>query len=303
MQKGISTITLGANFHPLGLKITSPNEYEGNFGLELLLMNESDIQPTVNSTDMHGINDINYALYDGCGYEFRPRYSNIYKHAQSIYSPENPNNYPSNYIVNPTNQINKQLIFDEEYNFKRIIASILSKTCTVSTIAKKLSSSMKSNKTRKAIAEYNKILRTIHILRTIDDLSYRQDIQVALNRGESYHQLVDAIRFVNGGRIMAKTEQEQIIFKESARLVANIIIYYNSFILSQFYTQKMKQGQHRQIEALKRVSPIAWTNINFYGKYELNDITSGMSVSKLVDMIKNETLIDEILNEQDLDGF
>ncbi len=196
-----------------------------------------------------------------------------------------------------------QLILDEETNMKRIIASILSKTCTVSTIVKKLSSSMKSNKTRKAISEYNKILRTIHILRTINDLSYRQDIQVALNRGESYHQLVDAIRFVNGGRITAKTEQEQIIFKESARLVANIIIYYNTFILSQFYIQKLKQGQKKQIDALKRVSPNAWTNINLYGKYELYDITSSTSVSKLVDMIKNETLIDEILDEQDLDEF
>ena len=162
---------------------------------------------------------------------------------------------------------------------------------------------MKSNKTRKAIAEYNKILRTIHILRTINDLSYRQDIQVALNRGESYHQLVDAIRFVNGGRITAKTEQEQIIFKESARLVANIIIYYNSFILSEFYTQKLKQDQQKQIDALKRVSPNAWTNINFIGKYDLNNITSSTSINKLVDMIKNETLIDEILNEQDLDEF
>lgn len=160
---------------------------------------------------------------------------------------------------------------------------------------------MKSNKTRKAIAEYNKIPRTIHILRTINDLSYRQDIQVALNRGESYHQLVDVIRFVNGGRITAKTEQEQIIFKESARLVANIIIYYNSFILSQFYIQKLKQGQHKQIEALKRVSPIAWTNVNLYGKYELNDITSSTSINQIVDLVKNETLIDEFLNEQDFD--
>ena len=59
----------------------------------------------------------------------------------------------------------------------------------------------------------------------------------------------------------------------------------------------MKQGQQKQIDALRRVSPIAWTNINFYVKYELNNITASTSINKLVDMIKNETLIDE----QDLD--
>lgn len=48
-------------------------------------------------------------------------------------------------------------MIDEAFNIKRIVASMMTKTCTVSTIVKKLSSSMKSNKTRKAIAEYNKI--------------------------------------------------------------------------------------------------------------------------------------------------
>ncbi len=97
------------------------------------------------------------------------------------------------------------------------------KTGTVSNIVKKLTSSMKSNKTRKAIAEYNKILRTIHILKTINSLKYRQNIQIALNRGESYHQLAGNISYANGGKIIAKTEREQLIFKECARLVCNII--------------------------------------------------------------------------------
>ena len=138
-------------------------------------------------------------------------------------------------------------------------------------------------------------------MRTINDLSYRQDIQVALNRGESYHQLVDVIRFVNGGRITAKTEQEQIIFKEATRLVANIIIYYNRFILSQFYIQKLKQGPYTQVEALKRVSTIAWVNMNLYGKYDLSNIASSTSMSQIMDILKNETLIDEFLNEQGLE--
>lgn len=86
-------------------------------------------------------------------------------------------------------------------------------------------------------------------------------------------------------------------------MVANIIIYYNSFILSQFYIQKLKQGQQKQIEALKRVSPIAWTNVNLYGKYEQNDITSSTKINQIVDLVKNKTLIDKFLNKEDLDEF
>lgn len=293
MNKGISVMTLDANFLPLAIKIVSPNEYEGNFGLELLLMNESDIQPLINSTDTHGINEINYALYDCCGYDFQPRYRNIYEKAQIIHSPKSPNDYAENYIIKPTRQIKTQLILDEEFHMKRIIASILSKTCTVSTIVKKLSSSMKSNKTRKAFAEYNKILRTTHILRTINNLKYRQNIMIALNRGESYHFLASAVSFANAGRILAKTEQEQLVSKECSRLVCTMIIYYNSFILSQYYEQKMKLKQHKQIEALKHVSPIAWVNVNLYGKYELKNISSRTSFNKIIEMIKNEVIIDD----------
>ena len=64
---------------------------------------------------------------------------------------------------------------------------------------------------------------------------------------------------------------------------------------------KEAKEQQKQIEALKRVSPIAWTNVNLYGKYELNDITSSTSINQIVDLVKNETLIDEFLNEQNFD--
>ena len=117
---------------------------------------------------------------------------------------------------------------------KRIAASIMLKTGSVSNIVKKLSA-MTSNRTRKAVAEYNNMLKTIYTLKTINILKYRQNIQIALNRGESYHQLASNVSYANAGKIIAKTEREQLIFKECTRLVCNIIIYYNSKIVSHFY--------------------------------------------------------------------
>ncbi|MFC1659592.1 Tn3 family transposase [Pseudomonadota bacterium] len=151
---------------------------------------------------------------------------------------------------------------------------------------------MKSNKTRKAIAEYNKILRTIHILNTIGSNDYRQNRQIALNRGESFHQLSGSVGYGNNGKIIAKTEQDQIIFKECTRLVCNIIIYYNSYILSKFYLEKQKLNQTAQIEALKRISPVAWTHINLYGKYDFNRISTPTSFNRLNEIIKDDVLVE-----------
>ena len=70
---------------------------------------------------------------------------------------------------------------------------------------------------------------------------------------------------------MAKTEIDQIIFKECTRLVCNIILYYNSVILSQIYTNFLKNGDHAQISALKHISPASWINFNLYGLFELKN--------------------------------
>ena len=63
-------------------------------------------------------------------------------------------------------------------------------------------------------------------------------LTLVLNRGKSYHQLAGNVSYAHGGKIIAKTEREQLIFKECARLVCNVIIYYNSQILSHFYLEK-----------------------------------------------------------------
>lgn len=146
---------------------------------------------------------------------------------------------------------------------------MLDKRCSVSTIVKKLSSSLKSDRTRKAFAEYNKLLRSIHILKSINRPEYRQNIQKELNRTELYNYLTGEVSYAHKGKIMAKTELDQIIYKECSRLVCNAILYYNSVILSHLYMSFLEKGQHSQIELLKHISPISWININLYGTFEL----------------------------------
>ena len=213
-----------------------------------------------------------------------------------MHSLKSSKDYPQNYIIKTSNKINLDLILEEEINIKRIAASIMLKTGTVSNIVKKLNT-MRSNKTRKAIAEYNKILKTIHILKFINSLKYRQNIQIALNRGESYHQLAGNVSYANSSKIIAKTERKQLIYKECTRLICNVIIYYNSYILSKFYLEKQKLNQNNQIDALKRISPIAWQHINLYGKYEFDKLSIPLSFNKLNDIIKDDILIEENLCE------
>ena len=290
-DKGISALTMSANFQALAFKAISPNEYEGHHNLELFLMNESDIQPNYQSSDNHGVNDINFALLDFFGVQFAPRFANLNYKSQFLCGEKEIKDYPKNWVLKPSHVINQKLILEEDMNIKRVIASLALKKTTVSTIVRKISTSPKSNKTRKALAEFDKIIRSIYILNYIDDLNLRQYVQKAVNRQELYHKLRRKVGFDNGGKIMVKSETEQVEYQECNRLICNMIVYYNSYVLSEFLKQKETLGQVDQIQALQQISPIAWRHINFYGKYEFESHKNNVDFDKINEVLAGINLI------------
>lgn len=290
LGKGLVSITLTANYQPLRTKIISPNEYEGYHNLELLLMNQSGIQPQIHSTDSHGLTDISFALYDSCGFDFSPRMTNLNNRAQSIYSARNPAYYSDKYWIKPSKMINKQLILDEAQNIRRIAASLVEKKATVGNTVKKLCNMKKRNNTMRALSEYDKIIRSIHILKTINDPKYRQATEISLNRGEALQQLKRATGYAHFGKIRVKDEVEQLNFQLCNQIICNAIVFYNSYLLSIFFDDKLDQQDYEQIDMLKRVSPISWHHINLYGKYDFEKNNSKFEQSLVEDFLKGKKL-------------
>jgi len=118
--------------------------------------------------------------------------------------------------------------------------------------------------------EYDNIIRSLYLLDYIDSLSLRRNVQKALNRGESYHQLRRVVFHANFGKLRFKAEYEQQVWGECSRLVTNCIIYYNAAILSNLLAYREHIGDHEAMAQLKRVSPVAWQNINLQGRFQFN---------------------------------
>jgi|APLak6261663012_1056037.scaffolds.fasta_scaffold01529_1 TnpA family transposase len=272
--KTLSVISNHANYQPLELKVIAPNEYEGYYTLELLLMNESNIKPTIHSTDTHGITAVNFLVMALSGYDFAPRIANIKETFSKFVGASNLNLYPKEWKIKPSKKIDKQLILSEKNNIIRVIASLNLKTGSVSTIIKKLSNSKKRhNRLIKAMCEFDKLLKTIHILKYIDSDNYRKEIHTALNRGEEYHNMSRHVNFGSLGKIKAKSEEKQNIYQQCNRLICNSIIYYNCYVLSRIIEEKEKQGNFEFINKLKKISPISWEHVNLFGKYDFDDIS------------------------------
>jgi hypothetical protein len=123
-----------------------------------------------------------------------------------------------------------------------------------------------------------------YLLNYIDSLKLRQNIQKALNRGESYHKLKKAISYANFGKLHYKTEYEQQIWSASSRLLANCIIYYNATILSKLLYNNRKNESI--LESLRKISPISWQHINLFGHFEFNKNPESVNIDKIIENLE-----------------
>jgi TnpA family transposase len=268
LKKGIVSYTLVANHVPVNAQIIGANEHESHYVFDILFNNTTDIQPEIHSTDTHGTNQVNFAILHLFGYQFAPRYRDICGEVRnSLYGFKHPSHYKEE-LITPIRKINTELIVDESENIQRIILSLAQKTTTQSIVIGKLSAYARKNKTKRALWEYDNIIKSLYLLDYIDSPPLRRNVQRALNRGENYHKLRRAVSHANFGKLRFKTEQEQQLWNECSRLITNSIIYYNASILSALLAYKENGEDGQEAALLKQVSPVAWQHINLFGRYE-----------------------------------
>jgi TnpA family transposase len=264
-------------------RIIGANEHESHYVFDVLFNNTTDIQPDVHSTDTHGTNEVNFALLHVFGYQFAPRYRDIYETVRtSLYGFQHPSQY-GEMLLKPMRKINTRLIVEEWEQMQRIFVSLALETTTQSIIVGKLSAYARRNNTRRALWEYDHILRSLYLLEYIDSPPLRRNVQRALNRGENYHQLRRAVSYANFGKLRFKTEQEQQLWGECARLLTNCMIYYNATLLSQLWERKAHHGDLQGAALLSQVSPVAWQHINVYGRYEFSRGPAAINMQEIIE--------------------
>ena len=282
LKKGVVSYTLVANHVPVNARIIGANEHESHYVFDILFNNTTEVQPEVHSTDTHGTNQVNFAILHLFGYKFAPRYRDIYdKVSQSLYGFNHPSHYEE-LLLKPIRKINTNLIIEEWENIQRIILSLALKTTTQSIIVGKLSAYARKNRTRRALWEYDNIIRSLYLLDYVDSSPLRQNVQQALNRGENYHQLRRAVSYANFGKLRFKTEYEQQLWGECSRLLTNCIIYYNATILSNLMAHKERIGDFQGTALVKKVSPVAWQHINLHGRFEFKKSSKAIDINALV---------------------
>lgn len=266
-DQGVVAYSLIANHIPINTMIIGANEHESRFFFDLIYNNSSEIQPDIFSTDTEGSNKLNFLLLHLIERLYAPRYRSLGDRSESIICFSDTNKF-KNCIIKPHKKLNESLILSEEDNIQHILASLLMGETKQSNIITKLSSQQFASRTKRALWEMNAVLMSDHLLNYICDLTFRQSIQGALGRGEAYHQLRRHIEKVNGRHFRGTNETQIAIWNECARLLANCVLYYNAAMLNRWMEQSDRKGESKKSEFIKHLSPVAWTHVNFQGRYE-----------------------------------
>ena len=186
-----------------------------------------------------------------------------YFYTYSYYTPY------KDYLIKPNYQEDLTLVKKEWPNIINTLVSLGSKSITQHILVHKLSSHARNCETKKAIWILNDLLMSIHVLKYVNDMKYRQYIQKCLNRGELFHKLVRAIRCYHKGKLNGRTDLEQTINNECTRLIANIIIYFNTLILSKVVELKEKAKQYADADKIKSFNPMSWQHLLFQGHFKI----------------------------------
>ena len=119
----------------------------------------------------------------------------------------------------------------------------------------------------RALTELGRIIKSLHVLRYIDDRGFRRRILTQLNRQELRHRFGRRIFFGERGEIRSSLRQGQEEDLGALGLLLNVVVHWNAIYMQEVITQLKAEGWVIEDADLARLSPLICRHINFLGRY------------------------------------
>lgn len=235
--------------------------------LQLVLEQQTEIQPKEIMTDTAGYSDIVFGLFGLLGYQFSPRLADI--GSSKFWRIDSSADYGVLNVLSK-NKINKDLIIRYWDDFMRVAGSLMLGTVNPTQLIKALQHGGKPTMLGKAIGELGRIYKTKHNLTYIDDEAYRRKILTQLNRGESRHSLARALWYGKKGELHQNYREGQEEQLGALGLIVNAIVIWNTRYMGLALDAIRDKGNILEYEDRKRLSPLGHDHINIVGKYSFN---------------------------------
>lgn len=256
-------------FSLYGGKAIASTIRDATYVLDEILANETELPILEHTTDTSGYTEIVFALFDLLGLTFTPRIKDL--EDQQLYrtSALDLSNFP-NVRERLSKRIDTRLILEMWDEMLRLAGSLKLGWVTASLVIQKLQASPRKSQLARALQEYGRLIKTLHVLGWYESEETRKWANRQLNKGESVHALKAYLSIGNRGVLRRKSDEGLQHQVGCLNLLANAIILWNSVYMGEALKQLELEGCEVNREDLKHVWPTRFEHVNIIGKYEFN---------------------------------
>lgn len=152
----------------------------------------------------------------------------------------------------------------------RVAGSIKRGYVTSSLLVSRLQAYPRQGQLTKLLQEYGRFIKTLFILRYLEDDALRQRVHAQLNKGEKLHDVRKFLFFAREGVVSQKYEEGQAHQAGCLNLLTNAVVVWNTVYMQAALDALQREGYSVLEEDLAHLWPTRFAHIHRYGKYEFN---------------------------------
>ena len=170
---------------------------DATYVLDEILNNETDLTILEHTTDTAGYTDVVFALFDLLGMQFSPRLRDIGER-QRYKLKTDAMIYPR-LDARLMGRIDLTRLLERWDDLVRVAGSLKRGYVTASLLVSRLQAYPRQGQFTKLLQEYGRFIKTIFILRYLEDEALRRRVHTQLNKGEKLHDLRKFLFFAREG--------------------------------------------------------------------------------------------------------
>jgi len=237
---------------------------EAGYVLAGILDNDTALPIREHTSDTHGFTEHLFGLCALLGIAFMPRLKDLPD--QVLSRIDRDADYGA---LQPLlrGRINVALILEQWDQLVRLAASLKDRLTPAHVVMQRLANANASDRLAGALTQLGRLMKTIHILRYIQEAPLRDAIQLQLNRGEFRHILAKSLFFANQGGFRSGDYEEVMNKASCLSLLSNAVLVWNTVHIARIVDQLRAAGHEVRDEDLARVSPLAHAHVIPNGSY------------------------------------
>lgn len=249
--------------------VMSAAERESAYVVDGLMRNV--VRSDIHSTDSHGYAEAIFAVTHLLGFSYAPRIKNIGDQTLYGFRSRGDSDHAS-WTIALDRLVREDLVLARSDDVLRLIATIKLKESPASEIFRRLNSYAKQHDLHRALTAFGQIIKTLFVLRYVDEIDLRQAIEQQLSRIELAHRFTRDVAVGNPREFDHTDRESQEVAESCNRLIKNAIVCWNYL----YFEQRLKgltdpAEKQALIDTIGRHSMISWRHVNMLGEYDFSD--------------------------------